>query len=207
MTGRRLRARWFVATRRAHNRWLDLRGRLAGYCMASTWRVDPKHGPGYAPGYAPGYSHWRCWRKRHPLTEPHRFINYIWSDGGPSEYDPLPLGADANGVRWWAAGDGRGNPPRWGKHHGLSTRRRDRLQSQYLQARGLAKSGKGQTSVVTSPYEIQPDPLSDESLDNVGMCNLAEGEDCLLCGHYACAICPACLTGELDADRAEMADE
>ena len=46
-------------------------------------------------------------------------------------------------------------------------------------------------------YEITPDPLSDESLDNVGMCEL-DGE-CRRCGHRACARCPDCLEGEVSS--------
>lgn len=42
-------------------------------------------------------------------------------------------------------------------------------------------------------YQIIPDPLSDESLDNVGVCEL--NDDCPMCGHLACARCPACLNG------------
>lgn len=46
-------------------------------------------------------------------------------------------------------------------------------------------------------YPITPDPLSDESLDNIGMCEL-DG-DCLACGHLVCARCPACLNGDAGA--------
>jgi hypothetical protein len=129
MSLRRYRTQWFIVSRRGHNRWLDLRGRLAGYCMATTWRQDTGHGPGYSPGY----SHWRCWRKRHPATEPHRYINYVWTDDGPSDYDPLPIHATETGSLELPPA---GNPPRWGRHHVLSTRRRDRARARYAATHG-----------------------------------------------------------------------
>lgn len=110
------RSTWLVAWWRIHNRWLDLRGWLSGYCMATTWRDEGK----YRPGFSSGYSHWRCWRKRHPAWVPHRFNNYIWSYDTECRYTPLPQDFD---------GRGQGIPPRWGRHHAVASRRRSRQES------------------------------------------------------------------------------
>lgn len=50
-------------------------------------------------------------------------------------------------------------------------------------------------------HRIAPDPLSDESLDNVGMCEL-DG-DCPTCGHLVCSRCPACLNGDVSVPPSE----
>jgi len=114
---------------RIHNRWLDLRGRLSGYCMATTWREDT----GYGPGYMPGYDHWRCWRKRHPATEPHRFNNHVWLPGTPGRFDPLPI-RNADNTDWFD-GRGVGRAPRWGKHHAVPPRGRSRRMARYAEGR------------------------------------------------------------------------
>jgi hypothetical protein len=120
-----MRSTWYLTTHRIHNRWLDLRGRLAGYCMATTWLDETRHGPSYGGGYA----HWRCWRKRHPVSKPHRFNNYVWPVEGRVKFSPTK-GRD-------------GTPPPWGKHHLTATRRRARLMEQYAISerllRGLRK--------------------------------------------------------------------
>lgn len=70
---------------RTINRLLDIRAVLAGSCNATTW--DPKRST-----FRGGYPHWRCARRRghYPVT-PHRFNNYVWSVGGGTQYDPLPV--------------------------------------------------------------------------------------------------------------------
>lgn len=103
----------YLTSRRTYNRWLDLRGRLAGYCMADTWRVDPGNGPGYA-----GYAHWRCWKRRHPATEEHRFNNYVWHTGERTVYVPTGV---------------QGVQPRWGKHSLIVPRRRARMILRYCE--------------------------------------------------------------------------
>lgn len=137
----RLRTHWFIFSRRVHNRWLNLRGRLSGYCMASTWREDTGHGPGYSPGY----DHWRCWRKR-GHTEAHRFNNYIWDDHGDGgAFDPLPV-RNADNTDWFD-GRGHGAPPRWGKHHAVAPRGRSRRMARYAQAQvKIRRAARGASS-------------------------------------------------------------
>jgi hypothetical protein len=104
---------------RTHNRLLDLRGRLAGMCMADTWHKDPRWGWGYSPGY----SHWRCLRRR-GHAGPHRFINYVWVSGeGRAEYLSEFAPVDHRMVRQV---DGA-SKPKWVRHHAISRRSRARL--------------------------------------------------------------------------------
>jgi hypothetical protein len=71
----------FVVWRhRAQNRWCDLRAVLAGYCNHIPY--DP------IPGQGGGYANWRCARRR-GHEGMHRFVNYVWSDDGRTDYLPV----------------------------------------------------------------------------------------------------------------------
>lgn len=112
-----VRARWsmLTTTRRVANRWWDLAGRTAGYCMVTTWQQ------GQAT-YKPGMKHWRCYVLRKAHAGQHRNGNYRWATGGKPIYDPLPLNILRSGPK-------PGVPPRWlrDRHYDIGTRGRDRL--------------------------------------------------------------------------------
>jgi hypothetical protein len=116
------RARWsmLTTTRRVTNRWWDLAGRAAGFCMATTWQQ------GQAT-YKPGMKHWRCYVLRSAHAGQHRNGNYRWATGGKPIYDPLPLNVLRSGPK-------PGVPPRWlrDRHYDIGTRARDRLALQVV---------------------------------------------------------------------------
>jgi hypothetical protein len=137
-----LSATWLIASSRLHNRWLDLRGRLAGYCMATTWRNDT----GFGPGYAPGGPHWRCWKKRHLPIEAHRFHNYIWHTDRGSMFDPLPVLVRQAGEPYRIR---PGEPPPWGLgpvvgHHAIAPRGKERKMRQYADRQLRLRRGNQQ---------------------------------------------------------------
>lgn len=80
--GQRVRYTLHVTRDRLHNRWFDLRARLAGYCNNAPWRPEPDRGGGYA--------HWRCALRRH-RDGLHRFRSYVWDDDGRTDYEPIPI--------------------------------------------------------------------------------------------------------------------
>lgn len=116
------RARWsaLTTTRRVANRWWDLAGRAAGFCMVTTWQQ------GQAT-YKPGMKHWRCYVLRSAHAGQHRNGNYRWATGGKPIYDPLPLNVLRTGPK-------PGVPPRWlrDRHYDIGTRGRDRLALQVV---------------------------------------------------------------------------
>ena len=110
-------ARWSALTagRRLANRWWDLVGHAAGFCMATTWREADST-------YGRGMRHWRCGylRKAHRADGAHRFGDFLWNDQhGPARVPALRTGVDLVGA---------GDLPRWlrGRHYAVGTRRRDR---------------------------------------------------------------------------------
>lgn len=111
------RWRWSlgVTGARVNNRWWDLVGYAAGFCMKTTWQAE-------RATYSPGHKSWRCWVLRKAHQGPHRTGTYRWSTGGKPIYDPLPAGVVWSRVRPGAA-------PRWlsGRHRDVGTRRRDRV--------------------------------------------------------------------------------
>ncbi len=111
-------ARWslLVTARRLANRWWDLVGYAAGFCMATTWREADQT-------YGRGMRHWRCGylRKAHRSDGSHRFGDFLWSDqDAPFIRRSVRTGVDMVGA---------GELPRWlrGRHYSVGTRRRDRL--------------------------------------------------------------------------------
>lgn len=118
MTGSAISGRLWTEWFRFHNRLLDFRARLYGACNASTWD---------GVTYSPGYNHWRCMKVR-GHKDHHRYNNYIWLGGGPSEYSPLPSTSGE-----WLEEARRELPMRkWtSRRHPVATRRRARIQANY----------------------------------------------------------------------------
>jgi hypothetical protein len=112
--GRWASARWSVriTARRAANRWWDLLGLAAGFCMTSTWDQT-------RATYGPGRRHWRCGKLlRNHGSAWHRFGDFRWMDDQPAIMHVVP-----------GSGVGAGQLPRWlrGRHYSVGTRRRDRF--------------------------------------------------------------------------------
>ncbi len=130
------RGRWSarLTWARAANRVYDRAGRAAGFCMATTWQDS-------RATYAPGKKDWRCWTLRADHGRWHRMGSYVWQDGQPTIYRPLPGGVLFDRVR-------PGVAPRWlrSKHHAVGTRRRDRLAVRAAFAR-IQAARQGETAV------------------------------------------------------------
>lgn len=160
------RARWsaLITTRRVANRWWDVAGRAAGFCMVTTWQQ------GQAT-YKPGMKHWRCYVLRSAHAGQHRNGNYRWATAGKPIYDPLPLNVLRTGPK-------PGVPPRWlrDRHYDIGTRARDRLALQVVFDR-IRSSGRDRLArteglppaLSAGELGIMPftQPVSDEDLGRI----------------------------------------